>query len=383
MSIRKHIVVLLTAAVVLACAGIATSWAVSGSHGHIAARGRRAVLTSSSCGGPAGAAYVADPGYQGFTAVNTANCDVIQTYNVDDLPVPGDSGDTNYVGSDEGIALSGTVLWFAVTGTDNVAAINTTTLDPSNYNPAETVIPVGYMPEAIAASPDGSQVWVVDSGPQTSTSRLWGITVIATSTDSVVGQLNPSGDPTDIAFSPNGQDAYVTAADGLRIYKVASRKQIGFIAGLGSPKSVAVAPNGSAVYVTETDSAALATINAATDQVVKTTAVGQDPWQAVVSADGSTVYVANPDSDSISVVDATTGHVKNSFFVSGNPDTLGLTPNGQQLWVAGDDSGIMTVLDTATGDQVGSTNLGGFGPNSGDGLDPTGVVLTATPTPGS
>ena len=79
---------------------------------------------------------MAEPGYQGFGAVDTSNCDVVQTYNVDDLQVPGDPGDYNYDGSDQGIALSGTTLWFAVTGTDNVAAIDTTTLDPSNYNPA-------------------------------------------------------------------------------------------------------------------------------------------------------------------------------------------------------------------------------------------------------
>ena len=69
--------------------------------------------------------------------------------------------------------------------------------------------------------------------------------------------------------------------------------------------------------------------------------------------------------------------------VAGAPDTLGLTPDGTQLWVAGVDSGIISVINTATGHTVGSNNLGGYGPNSGDGLNPTGIVLTATPTPGS
>jgi YVTN family beta-propeller protein len=173
----------------------------------------------------------------------------------------------------------------------------------------------------------------------------------------------------------------VTTSNGLYIYNVANRRQVGFVAGLGSPKSVAVAPNGSAVYVTETSAAELATIDTATDQVVHTTHVGQDPWQAVVSADGSTVYVANPDSDSVSVVNAATGQLETSYPVRGDPDTLGLTPNGKQLWVAGVDSGVMTVINTTTGHRVGSTNLGGYGANSGDGLDPTGMVLTATPTP--
>jgi YVTN family beta-propeller protein len=379
---RHTRIALLTTAGVLACAiaGVAISLGAANS-APTASAAHRTDLTASVCHGPSGAAYIADPGYQGFTAVDTANCQVIQTYNVDDLQVPGDSGDYNYVGTDEGIALSGTTLWLAVTGTDNVAAIDTTTLDPSNYNPAETLVPVGYMPQALAATPDGTEVWVVDAGPQTTTSSLWDIEIIDTSTKAVTGHLDLKSDPTDVAFSPNGQDAYVTTSSGLYIYSVATTKQIDFIAGLGSPKSVAVAPNGSTVYVTETDSARLATINATTDRVVRTTAVGEEPWQAVVSPNGSTVYVANPDSDSVTAVDAATGAVKSTYAVTGDPDTLGLTPDGSQLWVAGDDSGDVTVINTATGAEVGSNNLGGDGANSGDGLDPTGMVLTATPTP--
>jgi YVTN family beta-propeller protein len=378
----KRNVLLAGAAVLVCAAGTASGLALSGSPGPAQAPAR-ATLTASSCHGPAGAAYVADPGYQGFTAVNTANCQIVQTYNVDDLGVPGDPGDTNYTGSAPGIALSGSTLWFAVAATDNVAAIDTTKLDPSNYNPAETLVHVGYMPEALAATPDGSQVWVVDTGPQTSTSPLWNIEVIDASTKTVTGHISLVGDPTDVAFSPNGQDAYVTTSNGLYVYNVANRRQVGFVPGLGSPKSVAVAPGGSAVYVTETSANELATISTATDKVTHTTRVGQEPWQAVVSPNGSAVYVANPDSDSVSVVSAATGQVENSYPVTGAPDTLGLTPDGTQLWVAGVDSGVITVINTATGHKVGSGNLGGNGPNSGDGLDPTGVVLTATPTPGN
>ncbi|HEX4063654.1 MAG TPA: YncE family protein [Streptosporangiaceae bacterium] len=382
MTNRKKTVISLTAAAVLACAAGGASWAVSGSHGHPATTAS-ATLTSASCHGPAGAAYVADPGYQAFSAVNTATCAIVQTYNVDDPQVPGDTGDYNYTGSDPGIAMSGSTLWFAVAATDNVAAIDSSTLDPSDYSPPETLVPVGYMPQALAATPDGSQVWVVDTGPQTSTSPLWGISVINTSTDKVARHFNLVGDPTDVAFSPDGKDAYVTTSNGLYIYNVANKRQVGLIPGLGSPKSVAVAPDGSAVYVTETSSAKLATISTATDQIVRTTNVGREPWQAVVSANGSTVYVANPDSNSVSVVNAATGAVQNTYTVTGVPDALGLTPNGSQLWVTGDDSGIMTVINTHTGHRVGATNLGGNGANSGDGLNPTGVVLTATPTPGS
>lgn len=54
------------------------------------------------------------------------------------------------------------------------------------------------------------------------------------------------------------------------------------------------------------------------------------------------------------------------------------------LWVGGLTSGIVTVFDTATGNSVGSFNVGfGGEPNAGDGEEPTGIVMTTTPTPGS
>ncbi len=380
MSARNRIIASVTAAGILACAGVAVASAVSSSAGKPASS-HRASLTAASCGGPTGAAYVAEPGYQGFGAIDTSNCDVVQTYNVDDLQVPGDPGDYNYDGSAQGIALSGSTLWFAVTGTDNVAAITTTALDPSNYNPSETLIPVGLMPQAIAVTPDGSEVWVTEAGPQTSTTPLWGVAVISTSSGTVVRQLNLSADPTDVAISPSGKQAYVTASDGLHVFNVASQRQLAFVPGLGSPQSVAVSPDGSSAYVTEPATGELATISTATDKVVRATAVGAEPWQAAVSPDGSTIYVANPDSDSVSFVDAATGQVRQTVTVPGNPDTLAVTPDGSQLWVAGNDSGILNVIDTATGAVTGQTNLGGNGAQSGDGLDASGIVLTTTPTP--
>ena len=135
--------------------------------------------------------------------------------------------------------------------------------------------------------------------------------------------------------------------------------------------------------MTETSDARLATISTAADQVVRTTHVGQEPWQAVVSATARPSTWPTPTPIRSASWTPATGRVQNTYTVPGVPATLALTPDGSQLWVAGDDSGVMTVINTATGHRVGSTNLGGDGANSGDGLNPTDMVLTATPTPGS
>ena len=74
-------------------AGAVTAAAVTLSTGGTASTGRheassKANLAASACHGPAGAAYVADAGWDGFSAIDTATCKVIQTYNVGDPAVP-------------------------------------------------------------------------------------------------------------------------------------------------------------------------------------------------------------------------------------------------------------------------------------------------------
>lgn len=350
---------------------------------HQSSRGR-ALLSSASCSGPNGAAYVAEAGYQAFGAIDTANCTVVQTYNVGDTNVPGDPDDTNYAGTDEGVALSHGILWFAVTGTSDVARIDTADLNPSNYSPAERLIPVGFFPDALAVSPDGSTLWVADTGPQTlGSSRLSGVSVIDAKTDTVTARLALYGSPTSVAFSPNGTTVYVTTSRGLYSFDASTRRMTGHVGCVGDPESVTVSPDGTHLYVTESEAGRLATFDASTLKVVRTTPVGELPWAAVVSHTGSRVYVANPDSDSVSVVDAASGAVVATVRVKGDPDALALTPDGSQLWVGEQAGGSLAVINTASDAVVSEVDLGGPVPQSGDGLEPTGIVLTSTPTPGS
>ena len=70
---------------------------------------------------------------------------------------------------------------------------------------------MGVNPESLAVTPDGSQVWVADTGPQTGEPSLGGISVISAATDTVTATLPlPGTDPRQIAFSPSGATAYVT-----------------------------------------------------------------------------------------------------------------------------------------------------------------------------
>jgi YVTN family beta-propeller protein len=368
---------------VVAAAAVTLSLTLT--HGAAAAKPASARLSSSSCTGPAGAAYIAVAGYQAFDAVDTANCSVIQQYNVGDPPVPGNPNDSNYSSTDESVAISGDTLYFADTGNDTVAVINAAALDPSNYeNPAETLIPVGINPDSLTVTPDGKQVWVADTGPQTGLPSLADIKVISTASNTVASTLSLPTDPRAIAFSPSGSTAYVTSSIGVYVINTATHKVTGLIPGLGNPEGVTVSPDGKTVYVTNTAQSLVDVISAATNRVTRTIGVGQMPWQLVLSPDGGTLYVANGDSNSISVISTASDTVTSTISDPGDPVSLGLTPDGSELWVGGLTSAVITVFDTANGTLVGSFNAGYENkPNFGDGEEPTSIVLTSTPTPGS
>ncbi len=386
----RRVIIAAAAAVALAAGGTAAALAVQHTGGHHSVADKptatRARLAADSCGGPAGTAYIALPGYQAFDAVDTSDCKLVQQYNEGDGLVPNTgTEDFNYDSTNEGVAMSGSTLYFANTGNDTVGVLDTTALTVSNYeNPTETLIHVGFDPGGLAVTPDGSQVWVADTGPQTGgPETLAGISVISTATDTVTAKMHLPTDPREIAFSPSGATAYVTSGVGLLVIDTATMQVTNVINGLGDPEGVTVSPDGSTVYVTNTVRGEVDVISAATNTVTDTIQVGQMPWQMALSSDGSTLYVANGDSDSISVISTASDSVTNTISDSGDPVSLALTPDGSQLYAGGLTSGIVTVFSTSDDSLVGSFNVGyGQYPNAGDGEEPTGMVLTSAAPPG-
>jgi YVTN family beta-propeller protein len=377
-----------SALVVAAAVAVSLTLAHGGGTAGLAKAGKttKARLSSSSCTGPAGTAYIATAGYQAFDAVDTNNCYEVQQYNVGDPPVPGTgTSDTNYSSTDEGVAMYGNTLYFADTGNDTVAVVPSQSLNPDDYvDTPETLIKVGVNPEGVAVSPDGSQVWVADTGPQTGEPTLGALSVISAATNTVTATIALRGtDPRQIAFSPSGGTAYVTTGIGLYVINTATHRIVTLIGGLGNPEGVTVSPNGT-VYVTNDVQNVVDVISAKTNRVTRTIPVGQLPWQMALTSDGGTLYVADGDSDGVSVINTTTDAVTNTIAVSGDPVSVALTPDGSRLWVGGLTSGNVSVIDTADDAIVGAFAVGyGEYPNSGDGDEPTGIVMTTTLTPGA
>jgi DNA-binding beta-propeller fold protein YncE len=154
---------------------------------------------------------------------------------------------------------------------------------------------------AIAASPDGTTVYVANWVFHPPSSRSGYVTPIDTATNTA-GHPIPVGATADqVAFAPNGKTAYVV-----------------------SSMDNTVTP-----------------INVATGRPGPPISVGTRPGAIVFTADSKTAYIASP--GTITPIDVATGTAETAIPVGG---ALAITPDGKTLYALSGDS--VTPIDTAT-----------------------------------
>ena len=83
-----------------------------------------------------------------------------------------------------------------------------------------------------------------------------------------------------------------------------------------------------AAYVANLGSDTVSVVDIATQNVVATLPVGNDPDGVAATPDGSRVYVANFLSDNVSVIDTSNNTVIATIDVGTGPVGLALTPDG-------------------------------------------------------
>jgi YVTN family beta-propeller protein len=133
------------------------------------------------------------------------------------------------------------------------------------------------------------------------------------------------------------QNAYITnSGDGtVSVINTATNTVVGSITVGNNPIGVAVTPDGSKVYVTNFLDDTVSVINTATNTVVGSPiTVGAHPYGVAVTPDGSKVYVANYNGNSVSVIDTATNTVVGSPIAVGNPEGVAVTPDGSKVYVA-------------------------------------------------
>jgi YVTN family beta-propeller protein len=184
-------------------------------------------------------------------------------------------------------------------------------------------VPTGREPEGVTVSPDGKTVWITGETDHD-------LTVLDAETGMKATSVKVGLRPRSVGFLPNATRAYSTnEADGtLSVVDVASRKVIGTIKlpGEAKPMGIAVSPDGKTIYVSTGRGGQVVAVDAATDAVTGSVAVGRRPWGIAITPDGKKLYSANGPSNDVSVVDLATLTVVATVPAGGVPWGVAIGP---------------------------------------------------------
>jgi phospholipase C len=289
------------------------------------------------------------------------------------------SGTTNPFGV--AATPDGSQVWVTESGTNTVSVIPTGGSAPNKI--ASTIV-VGIYPHGIAITPDGKTAYVANTGPNTGQGGSETVSVIDVASQTVTGTVNVGEAPLTVTASPDGSLIFVTCADGVYVIRAAGGHVERVRESLRNPHGVAISPDGQHAYITDTDHDAVLVVSTSQLRIEDRIRVGRTPWHVAFGPGGTSAYVSNANDNTVSVIDTarrrvtttiglgsgTTTDAKTTFTqLNQIPTAVALSPDGH-IWVACNASSSMVVIDPATNAVVKSIDIG-----LGD--EPTGIAFAA------
>jgi YVTN family beta-propeller protein len=278
------------------------------------------------------------PSYAYITNLNSNTVTVINTANNNfTVTVPVGTGPEGVAASPDGTRVYVTNINYGGPGTVSV-------IDTAN-NKVTATVPIGYKysPLGVSVTPDGTKVYVADRDINC-------VSVIDTGTSKVTATVNVGKEPWEVAVSPDGTKVFVTNrySNTISVIDTATNTVTATVnVGLG-PRGIAVSPNGTKVFVTNGESNNVSVIDTATNTVTATVPVGSYPLGIAVSPDGTKAYVANNYNNYVSVIDTATNTVTATVPVGSNPLGVSVTSDGTKVYVANSNSNTVSVIGTDT-----------------------------------
>ncbi|MGB9941091.1 PKD domain-containing protein [Methanosarcina sp.] len=230
---------------------------------------------------------------------------------------------------------------------------NTVSVIDTATNTVTDTVNVGYGPQGVAVTPDGTKVYVTNPGngyqyPDST------VSVIDTATNTVTKTVSVGVHPIRVAVTPDGTKVYVTNSESsgtVSVINTATNTVTATVPVGAYPMGLAVTPDGTKVYVAVTGINAVSVIDTETNTVTATINDEVGPAEVVVNPEGTKVYVAHPSKDLISVIDVTTNTVTDTLKYNidiGSPYGITVNPTGTELCATHHSSNIVSVTDTAT-----------------------------------
>jgi YVTN family beta-propeller protein len=258
-------------------------------------------------------------------------------------PIPAESiagfaagGSTQYHPQALAISPDGALLYVA----DNLngGVLRIVTLAGRTYVSSPAFGP-GLVPVGVAASPDGSKVYVAVTDPAQAVADF--VAVLDSRSGAPAAApitVGLGAIPTGIAFAPDGKTAYVAnrGANTLSVIDVTTNTGGAPITGFHSPTGIAVSPDGAQVLVANSGDDSVTVVDAASKATIRL-AIGVQgqlvsaPTGIAVSPDGSHAYAADAQANAVTEIGGSAA-----------------------LTVARAGSGIGTVTSTPTGISCGT-----------------------------
>ncbi|HLG70374.1 MAG TPA: beta-propeller fold lactonase family protein [Chloroflexota bacterium] len=255
-------------------------------------------------------------------------------------------------------------------------------------------IAVGRDPQHLELSPDGTRLYVANSGSKdvsvvdTATDTVIasgptgrrpllpcvasdGTLFLPSSPDETVTALDAGGrplatlpvgeSPHDIAVSPDARWAYQpnTASHTLTIIDAQKREVVGEIAAGQGPGHIAFTRDSRFAFVANTLSDDLTVVDVANHAQTGTIPAGAGAHMPILSHDGRTGYVANFVSDDLTVWDVERREARGRIPVGIYPHSFGISPDDAWLVVSNTGESSVCVADARIGQTVAKLEVGG------------------------
>ncbi|WP_020562725.1 beta-propeller fold lactonase family protein [Methylosarcina fibrata] len=291
------------------------------------------------------------------------------------------------------LILEGAQVAGAATKTLTYVANNTvpgtvSVVDPGSNTVLKTILVGGGHPTRLAASPDGTRVYVNNREGDF-------VSVIDTESNTVLASVPVGNEPEFSTITPDGSEVYVSnnKENTVSVIDTATNTVIKTIGVSDNPRFINATPDGQYVYVGGRDSNKVDIIEVASHTVKKTLKVGSYPTGMVLSPDGSRIYICVWGENSLATVDLATQSVIAKTPVGNSPVNLNISPDGTKVFVVNHGDGTVSIVDTT--EMESSSNSGNSNDwwdwwdwwyNGGNDTSPTGehpvlATLAVGPTP--
>ena len=140
--------------------------------------------------------------------------------------------------------------------------------------------------------------------------------------------------------------------DQVAVVSTASNLVIDTIPVGDDPFMVAINPAGTRAYVSNRLGGTVSVIDTTTDLVIDTIPAGYLPVGVSVTPDGHALYVANYGDDTVTAVDVATGAAVATIPVGVQPSGVSVHPDGSRVYVANYGSDNVSVISTATNSEL-------------------------------